>query len=186
MIPAPNLIGMVAYPSNPLDLGQTISLALEKLKFDSRTRGIISWEENDIPGRFIQTEVMRQISDGNVFIADITRLNFNVVFEVGYAIGCKKRAILIRNKAIKADSELVREVGIFDTLGYESYVDSQSLQEIISETTDLAALQFDPLALNGASPVYLVLPPTKGDIKHTSLLESRKRDCFIDHLTRRN
>jgi hypothetical protein len=88
--------GLVAYPSDPEEIGQTISTTLNKLNKHERFRHLHSWEENDIPGRFISTEVLKRIDGGTAFIADITRLNFNVVFEIGYAKGRKKRAILVR------------------------------------------------------------------------------------------
>ncbi len=112
--------GLVAYPSEPKDVGQTISKSLEKLQHEERFRQLRSWEETNIPGRFIASEVLKLIENGSIFIADITRLNFNVVFEIGYAIGCKKRTFLLLNEVIRPDADIIRQVGIFDTLGYAS------------------------------------------------------------------
>jgi nucleoside 2-deoxyribosyltransferase len=123
----PMISGLIAYPSDPEEIGQTISHSLDKLNKHDRFDKFHSWEETDIPGRFISTEVLKLIDSGTAFIADITRLNFNVVFEIGYAIGRKKRAILLRNDRIRPEADLVRSVGIFDTLGYKSYTDSTSL-----------------------------------------------------------
>lgn len=173
-----NLSGLVAYPSKPIDLGRTISLAIENLKREGRTKYLSTWEETDIPGRFIQSEVLHKIIDGNLLIADITFLNFNVVFEIGYAIGCKKRIVLIRNKMIIGDEELVREVGIFDTLGYVSYSESSSLQTEINKIKDLTPLQFNPLITNNSSPVYLILPPMKGDIETHLIARIKKAKLF--------
>jgi hypothetical protein len=178
MTPNPNLTGMFAYPSKPFELAQTIVFALQRLSDQSRTRGLSSWEELDIPGRFIQTEIMRRIRDGNAFFADITRLNFNVVFEIGFAIGCGKRAILVRNKSIKGHSDLIREVGIFDTLGYQTYSDSSSLEAIVNDVADLAPLQFEQFPTNSSAPVYLVLPPTKGDIETHLTARIKKARLF--------
>ncbi|MGI8734584.1 MAG: hypothetical protein ACR2LM_14930 [Pyrinomonadaceae bacterium] len=72
---------------------------------------LTSWEENDIPGRFIVEPILSKIEEGNILIADITRLNFNVVFEIGYAIGCSKRVALIKNSAITGSDELIRQIG---------------------------------------------------------------------------
>jgi hypothetical protein len=157
--------GLVAYPSEPSEIGQTIRRGLERLHLDRQFRELNSWEENDIPGRFIATEVLQRIEKGNLFVADITRLNFNVVFEVGFAIGSKKRTVLMRNELFQADSDLVRRVGVFDTLGYAEYRDSHGFQTLISTIADITALHFDESARSTTTPVYLMLPQLKGDIE---------------------
>jgi len=48
--------------------------------------------------------------------ADITRLNFNVTYELGYAIGLGKRGLPLVSKALKTDEQLINRVGIYDTL----------------------------------------------------------------------
>lgn len=170
--------GLVAYPSEPEDIGRTISLTLEKLHHKDMFRELVSWEENDIPGRFISTEVLKLIESGTAFIADITRLNFNVVFEIGYAIGRKKRAILVRNEVIRPDSDLIRSVGIFDTLGYGNYRDSAGLVSLISGITDLAPLHFDENATSTKAPVYVVQPQIKGDIETHLIARVKKARLF--------
>ncbi len=159
------LSGLVAYPSEPPDIGQTIIRGLKKLHREPKFRELTSWEENDIPGRFIATEVLQNIERGNAFVADITRLNFNVVFEIGFAIGVKKRAILLRNEILKAEDDLIRRVGIFDTLGYVLYRDAASLQSILSDISDLNPLAVDMSTKSTTTPVYLVLPQKKGDVE---------------------
>jgi len=41
----------------------------------------------DVAGRFIGTEVLSEIEAAEVLIADVTRLNFNVRYEIRFAIG---------------------------------------------------------------------------------------------------
>ncbi|MFC1490633.1 P-loop ATPase, Sll1717 family [Candidatus Latescibacterota bacterium] len=172
------LKGLIGYSSELPDIGYTINQALKQLKLKTKTRGLISWEENDIPGRFIGTEVMQAIDEGTIFIADITRLNFNVVFEIGYAIGRRKRVILVCNKAISNDTDMIREVGIFDTLGYVSYSDSASLVSLISEISDITPLQFNDQDIISKTPVYLILPPTKSEVETYLISRIKKARLF--------
>jgi len=51
-------------------------------------------------------------------LADITYLNVNVVYAIGFTIGSGKGAYLIRDKTIAGDREVAGTAGIFDTLGY--------------------------------------------------------------------
>jgi hypothetical protein len=159
------LSGLVAYPSDPPDIGQTINRGLNNLHKERKFLKLNGWEETDIPGRFIATEVLQRIQEGNIFFADVTKLNFNVVFEVGFAIGIGKRAIILRNEMFDVDTEFIRRVGIFDTLGYAPYRDATSLESIISNITDLAPLGFGHEDRSTTTPAYLVLPQMKGDIE---------------------
>jgi hypothetical protein len=49
------------------------------------------WEENDISGRPLTDPIFEKIAAANILIADVTTINFNVTFEIGYAIGSGKR-----------------------------------------------------------------------------------------------
>jgi hypothetical protein len=170
--------GLVGYPSEPEDIGRTIRLALERLRTESQFSNLVTWEENDIPGRFIAEEILDKIEKGSIFIADITRLNFNVVFEIGYAIGYRKRVYLIYNELIRGDSELVRQVGIFDTLGYKIYGNSETLADMISHIDSVAPINFEATALNNKAPVYVLLPPLKGDIETHLISRIKKARLF--------
>jgi hypothetical protein len=74
------------------------------------------WEQSDIAGRPLMAPIFEGIATSSLLIADVTVLNFNVAYEVGYAIGTAKRAYLIRHTGIDADENVIRRVGIFDTL----------------------------------------------------------------------
>jgi hypothetical protein len=156
------LTGLIAYPSNPNAIGDGLHSTLELLRNEGIGAQLSAWDENDIPGRFIVTPVLQAIEGGNLLIADITRLNFNVTFEIGYAIGRRKRTVLIKNTALTGSDDLIREVGVFDTLGYKGYSNSRELASYLAELRDLTPLPI-PESVNTAAPVYLVLPKVKTD-----------------------
>src|SRR5690606_16053082 len=158
----PRFTGFVAYPSKPIDIASPIQGALTALRSDPSGPSLRSWEENDIAGRFIVTPILSQIDEADVLVADITCLNFNVIFEIGYPIGRRKRAYLIRNSALVGSDELVRQVGIFDTLGYRTYSNSSELTAILKGVVDAEPLPI-PEGINAAAPVYLVMPRQKTD-----------------------
>jgi hypothetical protein len=170
--------GLFAYPSEPDEIGRTIRRSLQTFEADDRLKGLSSWEEIDIPGRFMASEILRKIESGSIFIADITRPNFNVFFEIGYAIGCAKRTILVRNEGILSDSELIRDIGIFDTLGYSKYRDSASLEKLLSTISDLSPLNIQDKPINIKAPVYILLPQIKGDIETYLISRIKKARLF--------
>jgi hypothetical protein len=95
------LSGFIVYPSEPYEIGETIKLAVDKLVKDYGCNSYATWEANDIAGRFVVEPILEKIQQVECLVADITKLNFNVTYEIGYAIGRKKRLILVRNKAFR-------------------------------------------------------------------------------------
>lgn len=155
--------GFFAYPSKPTTIGQTIRSALEALRAEPGAPRITGWEENDIAGRFIAQPILQQIDTADLLVADITRLNFNVVFEIGYAIGRQKRVVLVRNKALTTSDLLVREIGLFDTLGYVEYSQTGELASILSGVSGAGAIPIGTDEISRGSPAYVLMPRVKTD-----------------------
>ena len=95
-------------------------------------------------------------------IVYVTFLNFNVTYEIGFAIGSRKRAYLIRNNTFNTDSDTLSKIGIFDTLGYIEYSDSDSLSALLLSDIDGAHLETN-YPLDGKAPVYLLETPHRGE-----------------------
>lgn len=150
---------LFAYANKPSEIGEAIELSIKQAAIKFPTINISSWKSLDIVGHFISTEVLSKIEECNALVADISILNFNVIYEVGYAIGKGKRVLLVKNKSLNEDLSLAREVGIFDTLGFKEYFNSNELCDYVG-----SAVALDPLdltsPLNSRAPVYLL------DTKH--------------------
>jgi hypothetical protein len=112
-----------AYPSSLADVTQVIHSAKSILSTTRRDLELQLWEENDVSGRPLTDPIFEGIAKADIFIADITAMNFNVTFEIGYAIGLGKRIYLTRDDNIPRDRALADRIGIFDTLGFETYTD---------------------------------------------------------------
>ncbi len=147
---ANNESGFYAYASSPVEIGQTIEHAVNTANSEINT-----WKALDILGHFISEKVLEGIDSCSFLVADISVLNFNVTYEIGYAIGKGKRVLLTKNKSIQEGNPSIREVGIFDTLGYKEYQNSLELSGFLN-----SAVPIDPLSLpskiNIKSPVYLL------------------------------
>ena len=146
-----------AYPSEPREIGSVIERAASQLP------NLKTWRSADIAGEFLGTAVLREIESRSGLIADLTRLNFNVTYEIGYAIGKKKRLILTRNRALKSDVNHLFELGIFDTLGYLEYENTKELTSILKDKSGAKPKVFDPTKINLRAPVYLLEPKHKID-----------------------
>jgi hypothetical protein len=142
-----------AYPSNPSVIGQPIETAITK------SIDVKSWKALDVYGHFIAEEVVAGINSCNTFVADISVLNFNVTYEIGFAIGKQKRILLTKNSSIKEIGAYIRNVGIFDTIGYSSYENSTQLSDLIHNSISNNPLKIS-FPINTKAPVYLI------DTKH--------------------
>ena len=69
------------YPSEPNAIGATIEAAIKDVQ--NSNIDITPWPALDIPGRFIVEGVLEEIDSSDYLLADITKLNFNVLFEIG-------------------------------------------------------------------------------------------------------
>lgn len=70
------------------------------------------WEFNDIAGRTLISPIVEKIDMSPFVVADVTYLNLNVVYEIGFAIGRKKKVHLIRSSGVEGDHDLARSVGV--------------------------------------------------------------------------
>jgi hypothetical protein len=147
-----------AYPSNPPEIGIVIQEAVKEIN-KSGTK-VLPWTAMDIIGNFIADEIIESIEERE-FVADITRLNFNVVYELGYAIGRGKKVLITKNSGLEDRHPSVLEVGIFDTLGYAEYQNSVDLITILRKGKPHSPYKNQPL--NNRSPVYLLESKTKTD-----------------------
>lgn len=144
-----------AYPSFPPQVGEVVEHAVRNLKEKSGIETVQSWRQLDIAGRFIADQVLNKIDEAKVFAADVTQLNFNVTYEVGYALAKGKRVVLTRHKGLQPLPPLIKDVGIFDTLGWLDYQNSDELETILRKITDSSPSVKNIYALNKNAPVYL-------------------------------
>lgn len=161
----------VAYSSRDRRLAEMIALGVAKA---NRKVGKLihyePWEFNDIAGNPLISPILEGIDTSKYVVADITYLNLNVVYEIGFSIGKSRRCFLVRHKGTEGDERVAREVGIFDTLGYDAYIDDEALANSLSAYVDPTPLQISA-SLDRLAPVYVVEPPAKGGI--ATLMTSR-------------
>lgn len=169
----PPSIGFVAYGSVPGMVGETIETALMIYASREGQDRLASWRKNDIAGRFIVDPILDNIAACQCLVADISTLNFNVAYEVGYSVGRGRRVFLIKNKAVAADETELKRVGIFDTLGYLSYENAEDIYRILVSLNDFAPLK-TATAQNTGAPVYILQLPFNIDAQTRIIARVKK------------
>jgi hypothetical protein len=152
----PKSVVFIAYSSQPSQVGTAIDAAVQLCNRSGLPFLVESWRQIDIPGRFIVEGILDKIQAAHVVVADITRLNFNVTFEVGYALGRGKRVVLVLDRATEPETRDITQLGIFDTLGYSSYSNAQELFNILKQIVDISPIRFPAMDIDHSAPIYIL------------------------------
>jgi len=145
---------LAVYPSKPEHIGDTILTAIEQP--ESQHLHIDTWPNLDIPGHFIADTILTEIDSCDFLLADITRLNFNVLFEIGYAIGKQKRVAPVLDKSFNPQEKEITNLGILDTIGYKPYQNSEELVKLLVSIPDFRPLHFRDISIDQGAPIYII------------------------------
>ena len=98
--------------------------------------------------------MLSEIDHRQYFLADVSTLNPNVAYEMGYAIGRRRKLRFVLNEDLKDENER-NNIGIFDVLGYHAYKTQDDLLEFLySSISDAESLYVDEDSDRNA-PIFL-------------------------------
>jgi hypothetical protein len=168
-----SLDGFFIYPSEPIYLSKTISETVRQLQQHSSLENWLTWQKLNIDGQIIFCEICKAIRASKLIVANITTTNFNVLFELGYAIGLHKPVLPVRDSSFGEHKKLLDEVGIFDTLGFQEFSNSNDLVSLVnSKKAYSPPIQIKP-TLKKNEPIFYMRSPidTDGSVKLLSCLK---------------
>jgi hypothetical protein len=116
----------VAYPANPLDRAESIEEAIRRIG-DGKTVKITGWRELAPTGQLMIGTICDSIKRNDLFIADVTALNPNVLFELGYAIAHRKRIWVLLNPSIERAKAEFDRFALLSTIAYRPYSNSDDI-----------------------------------------------------------
>lgn len=147
------------YSSKPPQIAATIEGAIQEQQSNSPSVSWRSWTSLTIGGRIIFTEICKGMRFSSSVVADVTTLNFNVLFEIGFTIGLGVPVIPIRDTSYISDKRLFEDLGILDTLGYVDFKNKRDLLRKLPENLPGAPLSSLPQRTYRESPLYVLKPP---------------------------
>jgi hypothetical protein len=114
------------YPSSPESSRETLANAAKRL---GRVGGlnVTTWEELGTTGQIVIDRILDAISEAAVSVFDITTLNENVLFEIGFAVGAERPLWLVRDVSDDVAAEKWSQIGIIDGLGYKTFLNSAEI-----------------------------------------------------------
>jgi hypothetical protein len=169
-----------AFPSSAPTVANIINAAA--VNFSSTEIYIHPWPENDVMGRPLIEPILDNIDKSDFVICDISRLNFNVIFEVGYAIGKKKKILVTINDSVSNDAKILSNIGIFDTIGYSKYNNTEDFMRLVDKSSISSSdSMFIDYKKDSKVPVYIVELPKKTDVQ--TRIESRIKKARLKYRT---
>jgi hypothetical protein len=165
------------YPSTPAVISQTVRESIRGLQQYSAADQWLSWEGLPISGQIIFCEICKAIRYSRYVVANITTLNFNVLFEIGYAIGLGKPVLPVRDTSYEKDKKLFDEIGIFDVLGYADFANSIELGGIVRSKRDITPVVHINPDRNRSQPIFYLRAPVETDGSIRIFSELKKSSC---------
>ena len=115
-----------AYPSSRPTLKESIQEAVHELNAAGQVN-IRTWEKCNTSGKFIIDTICQAIDEAELFFADLTGFNANVMFELGYAIARKKRIWLIFDTTYKEGKNMFSQLKVLTTVGHVPCCNSRDI-----------------------------------------------------------
>lgn len=143
------------YPSQPEIIASTVEDAVERLQQGYGESNWLSWKNFGVSGQIIFCEISKAIRFTKIVVADVTTLNFNLLFEIGYAIGLNKAILPIRDSNFIQDKKSFDELGLLDTFGFHDFQNSKDLVQGVLARKPIPFTSQLP-AINKEQPIYLI------------------------------
>ncbi|NLV22413.1 MAG: hypothetical protein GXY49_10570, partial [Syntrophomonadaceae bacterium] len=183
--------GFYAYPSEPLDVGEIIEDSIKQIN-DSNLAQIRSWKQLRIQGSIIITEICKEIDRCNTFCCDLTYLNANVLFELGYAIAKNKKIWISLNTNVMKAKENYTKLPLTQ-VGYTSYSNVYDLLTGFQENSPFTNEGYVTLFKQSVEPhkaanepsklFYLKSLNTEASIRLTNRIKRSDFSCITDDPT---
>jgi hypothetical protein len=151
---------------------------------------VCSWTQLQIGGRVLISSICRAIDMREIFIADITQLNANVLFELGYAIAKNRRIWLLLDGGVERSRQEVDGFQLLSTIGYRSYTNHLEIEmafhadrpHLSLDNTLYRDLAQTTIKRTGSSKLLFLKSPinTDASIKLSRRVEQAKIRSIVD------
>lgn len=134
-----------AYPSEPETSADAIRAAIARIN-ESRTPRIpaLDWRDLPIEGNIILCEICKAIRTHSCTVVNTTYVNFNVLFEYGFAVGSGRAIWPLVEEGVSKDELVSTNIKSITTIGYSQFSNGTSIFKKITKKRPWdRASQFD-------------------------------------------
>ncbi|MEM7551892.1 MAG: hypothetical protein AAF363_19580 [Bacteroidota bacterium] len=118
--------GFFAYGSDPNSSGESVQSVITEIN-KSGEFIIKPWSKMNVHGKVIINEIFKEIDSSDFLCADLTGMNQNVLFEIGYALAKNKPIFLVFDISIVDSFRLYKELNLLTNIGYHQYSNSHEI-----------------------------------------------------------
>ena len=144
----------VAYPGKEQIVGSTIREAAELSA--SEPLQLEPWESLSVIGFKIDNLIRWQLDEVDALVADITYPNNNVFYEMGFAASIGKPIIPIVNLAVEKAVDGIKNIGLFDEMGWLGYSNSNDLVSQLRQWNSVSWKNSFIRNRNHAQPLFIL------------------------------
>lgn len=127
----------MGYSSHPEVTRETL-LNGSRLLTDTGLVAVTSWEDLRVAGRVIVRRVLEAIESADVCAVDLSTLNENVLFELGYGIALAKPIWILLDKTDAHARSQWRDFHLLKGVGYAAWENSETIRDLfITERPDI-------------------------------------------------
>lgn len=163
----------IAFPSQDRVHADTIERA--SIGATTPDREYMAWSRQDASGSPVDKAVESWLDEAAAVIADLTYINDNVTYEIGYAVGARKDLRLIRNPTV--DVSDLKQIGLLDTLIRDHFRTRVEL-EILLRSRPAPANKWTKPSANSRQPIYVLSPPAPTPFATKLISAVKKRTRF--------
>ena len=117
-----------AYPSTPVTSAEAIQGAINLLSEDTSVHvGLIDWKDLPVEGNIVFCEICEAIRKSSCVVLNQTYMNFNVLFEYGYAIGAGRAIWPLVEEGVAKEDRIYTSLDTLTTVGYSRFTNSKSI-----------------------------------------------------------
>jgi hypothetical protein len=132
--------GFVAFASGSPALAETLETAAEEIT-RSGVAHLTTWQSLQIGGRLLLSTICEAITQRQLFVADVSALNPNVLFELGFAIAQQKRIwLLLDGTQVRPRSDFER-FQLLTSVGYREFVNSTDVLRLFLVDQPYASIE---------------------------------------------
>jgi hypothetical protein len=161
------------YPAEPQGIAQTIEAAVAQMRKTTGPQNWRTWRDFQTAGQLIFCSICKNMRFADCVVADVTTLNFNLLFEIGFAVGLGLPIIPIRDTTFLRDKSSFEKLGILDVIGYVDFQNSYELAAALLKRIPSPAIPTPPSQLNLEASIYVIKSPidTEGAVRLMSALK---------------